>query len=153
MPETIEIGGNKIPVATEAELLDFANAIRRAGGAGVLDALLPSTKGDPENCLIANAPNFGCMVAPIGTPEVRSAGLNGYYFPSGALRWSMVLPKNLTDEQREALNTVEGVRVLEAQYAGEPLHYFIPLPETIGNAAAAFDAGKAFQNFDRRNEA
>jgi hypothetical protein len=51
-----------IEFATEAELLEFANKIREAGGANPLDALMPSTPSDSKACLIAQALNFSCVV-------------------------------------------------------------------------------------------
>lgn len=154
MPETIHIDGILRSVATEQELLDFANSIRRAGGANVLEALLPSEPGNSEECLIANALNFGCRVRPLLIGECMAMGCD-WYFPSGASRWSMALPDNLTPEQREALSRVDGVQVLEAHSGLGPSsgRYFIPLPEHIGNAAQAFDAGEAFQNYVQKDEA
>lgn len=115
-------------VATEEELLEFVNKGRAAGGANVLEALLPSRPKNPSSCLIANALNFGCTV-------------NG----SGA-QWFMHLPKMKLDRAQKIADAL-----------GCPLHgnyddedegfYGIELPIHITNAAKAFDAGVAFQNF------
>ena len=48
--------------ATIQETLEFCNRVREAGGAEVLDALMPSVPQETNSCLIANNLNFGCAV-------------------------------------------------------------------------------------------
>jgi hypothetical protein len=51
--------------ASETDVLDFANAVRRAGGGNIIGALTPSTPGESDACLIANAHNFGGEIRPL----------------------------------------------------------------------------------------
>jgi hypothetical protein len=48
------------------EVLNFCNAVREAGGANPLDALLPAVPSDSTSCLIARNLNFSCTVTPSG---------------------------------------------------------------------------------------
>lgn len=153
MTQILKINGDRLEVATEEELLAFANSIRQAGGANVLEALLPSTPSDSSECLIANALNFGCQVGTASGFGVVKHDSAEARFPSRAERWIMQLPENLTDEQRVALDGVEGVVLHEVTvFPNEPHYkehfYYLALPESIGNAAAAFDAEVAFDNLN-----
>lgn len=49
--------------ATLEEVLEFANAVREAGGGNPIDALMPAVPGDADQCLIAKNLNFNCQVA------------------------------------------------------------------------------------------
>lgn len=149
------ISGRK--VATEQELLDFANAIRKAGGANVIQALLPSEQGDPNRCLIANALNFSCSVGGL------MATKDGDSFPEnseGDYPWFMTFPENMdTDRIRAIAKIVPGARFAwgydedyaTTQEGGFELRYTrvpaLRLPLHIGNAAHAFDDGDAFQEY------
>lgn len=150
---------NGLKVATEQELLDFANAIRKAGGANALEALLPSTPGDPKACLIANALNFSCEVGGL------SMNKDGEGFPGSQHgdTWFMTFPENMdVDRIRAIAKVVPGVRFAWGWDIGSPefdrntgRHSYpdskrIPalrLPRHIGNAAEAFDDGRAFQEY------
>jgi hypothetical protein len=81
--------------ATAEEIIEFVNKARAAGGADVLDALLPSHKGNAYNCLIANALNFSCAVDGAFTENSRGDR------PATAdeIHWGMFLPSNM-DEKR-----------------------------------------------------
>lgn len=146
MPRTIKVYDEPRKVATEDELLAFANAIREAGGADPLDALLPSVPSNTKKCLIANALNFGCEVEPNGNESLELGT-----FKSGAERWIMKLPANLTKAQRAALGKVPGVRLRRHKdvYAGVVYDdfYYLTLPEHIGGAAEAFDVKAAFTEY------
>lgn len=131
------VDGVKRSVATEVELLAFANSIRQAGGATVIDELFPSQMRNPQSCLIATALNFGCQV---------DSGHGA--FADGSEKWVMHLPVNLTDEQRAALAKVKGVRLRQDKWEGG---YYLTLPKHIGNAAEAFDEGAAFQSYAVKN--
>jgi hypothetical protein len=143
MPDMIEFGeGIYRPVATEQELLDFVNRGREAGGANVLEALLPSVPQDHNSCLIANGLNFSCSV---------------YGNIVAASGWAMYLPQNMPYEQARAVadalecplwSRASGIWE-EATSSTWPQARAtcIPLPEHIGSAAAAFDEGVAFQNY------
>lgn len=126
--------------ATEQELLDFANKIREAGGADVLEALMPSKPGDAEACLIANALNFGCSVRPV----------RGHLptYEDGSSPWVMEIggDEDKLRELGEALDlpivTITRSRFNYSTYLDE---YYdvdvLALPKHIGNAAEAFDSG------------
>ena len=124
-------------VATEQELLDFCNRVREAGGANILEELLPSIPGLGRECLIANALNFGCRVWPV---RRRPDGLFS--------EWQMQLPENITSEQAEAIAEAVGSPVVwpkPDQWGQEPP--YVVLPEHIGNAAHAFDERVAFTDY------
>jgi hypothetical protein len=128
------IEGQPHRVATEKELLDFANALRKAGGANVLEALMPSKIGNSERCLIATALNFGCSV---------DAGGDGY--SDGIWKWHMDFPDNMSNERiKEIVSQVPG-RLVRSVYDEE--RYALLLPKHIGNAARAFDEGLAFTEY------
>lgn len=134
---------NGLKIATEEELLEFANSVRMAGGADIIGALLPSTPRAPGSCLIANALNFSC--------EVNTSGSVEDTFASGAYHWYMFLPANMTTKRaHEIADLVPGVRVRRVHKSGErdlPAYLALSLPEHIGNAALAFDEGTAFDNY------
>lgn len=49
---------------SEREVLEFCNKVRKAGGADMLDSLLPGIPHDGRACLIANNLNFDCQITP-----------------------------------------------------------------------------------------
>jgi hypothetical protein len=136
MPRKIE-GRN---VATEAELLKFANAVRIAGGANVIDALMPSSTCNPETCLIANALNFGCRV---------DTGLLGNYKGTSEPVWHMEFPWNMDNDRiAEIASKVPGARLRKKDVEGVRLErHVMQLPQHIGNAAWAFDRDLAFTEY------
>ena len=150
MPDQISVTELvSVPLATEDELLAFCNRVRSAGGAEVLEALLPSDPNKSHTCLIANNLNFGCRVMPGRTAEQLPLFING----TRSRQWFMVLPGNLTaavvykvakaiwdgDAPEDAIVPYESERALA-----------IKLPEAIGNSAQAFDKGLAFHDFVRK---
>ena len=157
MPKTIYINdlADRYKVATEAELLEFANAVRTAGGANTLSALLPSFIGDSHACLIANALNFKCEITHFGygsvtvkqAREVATGIAETEVFASGAPKWQMLFPENMDEERIHAIaKAIPGCRARRLKPSGRLV---MTLPEHIGNAAAAFDSGDAFENFAR----
>lgn len=124
---------DEISVATETELLDFVNRARRAGGANILGALLPSQPQEPESCLIANGLNFGCVVdgADFDDPA------------TGEPRWNMTFPDNIDREVAQSVADALGCELLNYMDGARCL----VLPREIGHAAGAFDARIAFQNY------
>lgn len=127
-------------VATEEELLEFCNKVREAGGANVLEALLPSEVNMPSACLIANALNFGCSVR-----GFYKEGDKDNFHPDGdgSYLWGMYFPRNMTDEAIEKVAAAVDCRI-DRGWDGERV---MVLPKHIGNAAAAFDSGDAFQEY------
>lgn len=154
MPQTVRVFSEsewkEITIATESELLEFANSVRRVGGADILEALLPSIPSDSLHCLIANALNFSCVVR--GVHPRR-------YYESGCPQWAMIphqqtngLSKNdLAQEIADALGLETIWNTHDSQEPATHLQDFfelqVILPETIGNAALAFDQRVAFQDF------
>lgn len=113
-----------IEYATENEVLSFANALRRAGGANALDALMPSVQSSPGACLVANALNFGCSIV----PEGNSDSLRGEYE-----QWVMYVPNSVDVE------AVAGAVNCFFRKDNEHGEHEILLPRRIANAAHAFD--------------
>lgn len=111
---------------TEAELLAFANKVREAGGANILEALLPSSPNVASQCLIANALNFGCIVS-VGYDQ----------FKDGCAKWEMSVPYTV---DIGAIAKKIGCKVqLSTSWWSK-----IVLPRKVGNTAAAFDEGKGW---------
>lgn len=136
MPRDMEIDCTTVPVATEEELLDFANRVREAGGADILNALLPSVPNDARSCLIARALNFDCIVKPIFSSERARHDLPEYQ-SNHSMCWVMEAEEDIISKLREALN-------LPAIRIGPYKNLVLVLPEHIGNAALAFDEEEAF---------
>lgn len=139
------------PVATEQELLDFANKIRKAGGADILDALLPSIPTDPESCLIARALNFRSSVGP-----ARFG-----YFKDGSDLWVMWPQQgDTTASNALARKLAKKLRMRVHVQTGDPCPLSVEdhaseivglrLPKHIGNAAWAFDGDLAFEGLVKR---
>lgn len=141
MTRMLLIKGDYKEVATEEELLEFANAIRAAGGADVLEALLPSVPKRAGQCLIANALNFSCEVRGLGSGSTTT-------FDDGvSYRWGMFLPHNITSAQLDALDGLE-IDGVELRKCLDDTFY-LTLPKHVGNAAEAFDTGVAFTQYAR----
>lgn len=121
-----------VPVATEEELLEFANKLREIGGAPVLPALLPSIPTKSDACLIATSLNFNCKI-----------DASGYVLAEG---WAMTVADDVFDEEQiAAITDLMGVEPDEDEDDEGGLAWL--LPEHIGNAADAFDRGVAFTEY------
>lgn len=149
MPQTMQLdfgsddllGGARnvltVDVATEAELLAFANDVRQAGGAAPLAALLPGVQAQPNACLITNALNFSSTVSLFVRGGWAYHGSSpSETWPSGAWKWVMTLVDLATIAK---ISEACGLEIADGR-AGAGLL----LPEPIGNAARAFDLGLAF---------
>lgn len=155
MPREVRIYGHTRSVATEVELLDFANEVRKAGGASIIEALLPSEISEPKACLIARALNFECSITPWSPKDERSKDS----WPDGSGKWVMVPhrgdPAQCEALARELAKSLNLRLVLnsneeedeEGNKVGPKYVYGLMLPKHIGNAASAFDAKAAFQNY------
>jgi hypothetical protein len=117
--------------ATEEEVLAFANKVRKAGGANVLEALMPSVPGNANSCLIARALNFECSIRPFyGSPT--STGEYAY--------WYMEFPPRTSLEQAAKIADAVGCECVSVPVPFiDSTLYRIILPRHIGNAAHAFD--------------
>lgn len=114
-PQFVASVAGQVEYATEIELLDFANRLRRLGGANVIDAFMPSVAGSAKHCLIANALNFSALVSPC---------------VPGNGRWQMNFPDNVSTETIDRIANALGL----ARYGTGLI-----LPQLVGNAANAFD--------------
>lgn len=123
------LGGKNTPIyyASEHETLEFANAVREAGGGDVIPALLPGSTGNARSCLIANSLNFECSIGPA----------DGYARPENGefLSWTMALSNAEVGEK-----IAKALRLFGRDPFGTGTEYEIILPKHIGNAAHAFDA-------------
>lgn len=128
-------------MATEEELLEFANKLREVGGAEPLEALLPSNPAHSQDCLIANAVNFGITV--------DSFGGNATCDPDGSLLWILDLPYNMAPERRKEIAVALGLKETYGSYD----YISLRLPKEIGNAAHAFDSGDAYQEYRKDRSA
>jgi len=150
MPQEISFNGKIKLVATEQELIEFVNKIREAGGADVIDALFPSYKSEPKSCLIARALNFQCEVNGTNKPHSWARDypeLIGLYMTTA--RW---LESNNYIWVMKVHHGSEFQSINKAEEIAEKLNLprvenELLLPEPIGNAAEAFDDGRAFQEF------
>lgn len=122
--------GGRIPYCTEAELMEFANKVRQAGGANIIDAFMPSEPEQPTACLIANALNFSCSVVPAG--EQKSNGEHDH--------WYMALPKNMSIKKAQTIADAVNCRLYTHSGRYGVIERRIVLPRLIGNAAHAFDS-------------
>lgn len=110
------------PRATFEETLEFANAVRRAGGGAVLDALMPAVPQEPKACLIAKNLNFNCTV-------------DGKYDTDD---WYMYFEENesLRDRIADALGLEKGDELNST--LGDRI-FWVKLPPEIGQVAYDFD--------------
>jgi hypothetical protein len=128
-------------MATEQELLDFANALRSAGDADPLEALMPSTPSNEKRCLIANALNF--------SSAIDTVGLNRH--EDGSSVWVITFPDNMAPERHAKIAADLGLKPFDGDYylwmsEDEQQRSYV-LPKHIGNAAHAFDSGDAYQEY------
>lgn len=127
------------PRATLDELLEFCQAVRKAGGGNPLDALMPAVPQDQSQCLIAKNLNFNCEVYPIKTgltPE----------------RWIMWTAREIRDSIAEELG-LEPIekRVPEmdlSEKVFEKVVYGVILPDEIAQVAHDFDLAIEAISFD-----
>lgn len=135
MPQKIELeDGANHEVATEEELLEFANKVRAAGGGNALEALLPSRKGMPKSCLIARACNFECAVDCTGHGDGEG--------------WTMQIFGN--EKVARSVSEKLGLTLHVEGEGTDWVGHYIELPGTIGAAAMAFDQGLAFKELAER---
>jgi hypothetical protein len=144
MSNTIIMDEVPMVVATEGELLQFANDVRKAGGAAPLDALLPSLTGQKKECLLANALNFrsevdhaDCLAATTDEflDRLRAFNCTGAEGTLWGMRTTVEIATTIAEKMD--LTWVPGM-------GGTGV---VLLPEHIGNAAYAFDEGHAFQEY------
>lgn len=122
-------------VATETELLEFANKMRAAGEGDFLDALMPSVPSDTNQCLIANALNFKCSV--FGAPGDQEDS-------HGDELWAMYFPRNMAHARIRKIAEAVGCEVAEVTDRHDLQAHSrlcVVLPEEIGLVAKAFDHG------------
>lgn len=103
--------------ASVNEVITFANKIRNAGGADIINELMPSIPEEPNSCLIANALNFDCEV---------NTDING--------NWTMSVY-----DYNTGINIAENLG-MEYCSSEDDNVVIIDLPERIGLVAEAFDS-------------
>lgn len=147
-------------VADNEELLNFANQVREAGGAGILDALIPSYPQESEACLIAKALNFDCSINDdlelwskdeeysvlFGTKHLTSSISEdlGYNFRESV--WSMHITIPSGSEVRDKAHNIASK--LNLPYSEEDYLVEILLPARIARAAVAFDTWGEYKGPD-----
>lgn len=143
-------------VATEEELLAFANKMRDAGDADPLESLLPSVPHQSNACLIANALNFSSTVDSLSYDDdgqwVGSREVPGLLPDSGVHLWGMRLPNMERERAQRIADAVECslIEVNADEVGSVGYKYIIKLPVEIGLAAHAFDEGAAFTEYQKR---
>lgn len=161
---TSQTDEGRITHATPESLLEFCNAVRACGNASLLDALLPSTAGSAEKCLIARALNFSSNVE-VGAKQFADGSSQWIMFPSTktTVRWRFKSYENYVaarlrnlkadNDKARALAKATGLRLATDElYLDGQAHERVglALPKLIGNAASAFDADAvAFQKWSR----
>lgn len=114
----------KLPMTT-AELLEFCNSVRQAGGAETIDKLQPGLPRDMHSCLIAKNLNFESRVAPKQFGE-----------PHGP--WVMMSEDPRLAQVAEAMD-LPCVYVYDWRGASLQKVYQMDLPTEVGQMANAFD--------------
>lgn len=119
-------------IASEQEVIDFANKVREAGGGDLIEALMPSYPSDPNTCLIANALNFECKIngwraANVEAEEILDRDILPYKAVDGFL-WSMSVE---TDDLAEKI-----AAALDLPYIDNGR---VILPGEIASVATKFD--------------
>lgn len=109
---------NEDRTASFDEVLEFANAVREAGGANPIDALMPSEPQNSERCLIARNLNFSCEVD----------------CNDGA--WTMAVADH---EIRDRIASTLGLDLVGVNDGEYDDYRDIELPTAIGNVAHDFD--------------
>lgn len=148
------VDGVDIEFAEEGEVLAFANKLREAGDADPIGALMPSTPGNSQACLIANALNFQSQVTLL-YESFPSYGVNN---GGDEGSWIMAFPENMDEDRIREIAEAVGCETITVWKAGNSAAYInkpkgdghflldpyerrlvIKLPRLIGNAAHAFD--------------
>lgn len=127
--------GTTLKYASENEVLEFANAVRKAGGGNVISALLPAHPGQTDSCLIARALNFSCKIIPD----------EDHKFADGSQRWLMVVE---TDELARKIAKKCHLRTKR----NDDCRLEIILPKRIGNVAATFDDAAEDYQYDYESD-
>jgi hypothetical protein len=140
--------------APPAEVLDFCNRVRAAGGAKALDALMPGVPSDSSSCLIARNLNFQCEVQPCHSHISKKNQPVAAAYSDNEAMWFMRVEDEKTRHRiaRELdlpLMQFQGTPCLKPsdeaggaavwKFVGPPYEAIL-LPREIGRTAAAFDA-------------
>lgn len=132
--------------ASVAEVLEFCNKVREAGGANPLDALMPSVREEAGECLIARNLNFSCEVdwyhrdwllngdLPQEKATVIIDAFEGQGWAGDETWWYMKVDDLI---RRHKIAKAMGLPMVSHPRDGE----VIVLPARIGRNAQAFDRG------------
>ncbi len=123
-------------IASPAEVLEFANKVRAAGGGNPLDALMPAVPADPHACLIARNLNFDCYVDANGSggewvmwvddPEVRdkiASALNLKKTNGDEHLYGVILPATI-GRVADSFDKIEKVFLTEIEYSRDDEAYY-----------------------------
>jgi len=116
--------------ASNERLLEFANAVREAGGANPLDALMPAVPQDGYGCLVAQAMNFNCCVGGSSDKGIEEADSNR--------SWSMFIEDRDAVQIAERIQAKTGLAWLPG-HEDEDYEAEILLPPDIRQVAEDFD--------------
>lgn len=127
MTELVKFYKNKVEIATESELLEFCNRVRKAGGGDILPALLPGVPSSANTCLIARNLNFECSVTRGSWDKTDN--------------WSMFV-----DDLEIGARIASKLRVDCRIHYRDSFWVEVKLPVVISNSAKAFDKRIAYKN-------
>lgn len=123
---------DEVEPASIEKVLEFCNAVREAGGANPLDALLPSVPAESDSCLIARNLNFSCTVTPIGH----------HLNPN---KWIMLIEDEDTFDEIFDNLVEKGILSEQAKYDSNSFY----LPPDIAKVAIIFDEWSDLKHRDR----
>lgn len=122
-------------------LLNLANDMRRAKQDKILDDLPPSVQQDPEECIIANAFNYGCTVDP-GTGVIT--------FQTEEDRNTYLKIMNINPNDGGSTYKFEGYGEITDEDFD---HYYVydtceaPMTKELIEIAESFDSGYLFSDY------
>lgn len=114
-----------------AQVEDFCNKVRKAGGAKPLNGLLPGVPQDSESCLIANNLNFECEVGPYPLTSEQVGAVSYRPFDDDNQSWVMWVHD---EETRDRIAETIGLVPLNTNDA-----FGVILPGDLAEVARRFD--------------
>lgn len=115
----------------QREVLDFCNRVRQAGGANILNDLLPGIPLDSSACLIAHNLNFDCEITPQGGSH---SDYNG---------WVMKIRGSEAEEIEQIANDISNemdMAIVNEGISFSGSRFFhLKLPSELAEVAAKFD--------------
>lgn len=147
-PDVVQEAVIEERIATERELLQFCQVVRKIGGGEIIQELLPGVPGNAEKCLIAKNLNFECKVAPrFNLDDGDSVNFNPAEKRFRAQDWVMHAPADVLAKIASEL----GLELVPQKVPFGDVGIALVLPRYIGNSASAFDKGVAFKQYASYN--